>query len=158
MDSAVFLFFFPLFCFFAFFSYNSTHMSTEPIKKTEDEWKATLSEKEYNILRQKGTEQAFSGEYVDTHQKGIYTCKACGTELFDSDAKFDSGTGWPSFDEPKNLQQIELHEDTEFGMHRTEVRCKTCGSHLGHVFTDGPTKTGQRYCINSTCLVLKEKP
>lgn len=128
----------------------------QKIEKTEDEWKKELTPEEYEILRQKGTERPFSGEYVNSHEKGTYTCRACGNVLFSSDAKFDSGTGWPSFEEPANLENIELHEDSTLGMRRTEVTCKKCGSHLGHVFPDGPTKTGQRYCINSACLLLKK--
>ncbi len=127
------------------------------IQKSEEEWKAELTPEEYEILRGKGTEHPFTGEYIDNHDKGTFTCKACGNELFSSDSKFDSGTGWPSFDEAKNLENIELREDNEFGMQRTEVLCRKCGSHLGHVFPDGPTKTGNRYCINSACLLLKKE-
>ena len=128
----------------------------DKIQKTEEEWKKELSPEEYEILRGKGTERPFTGEYVNSHEKGTFACKACGNELFSSDAKFDSGTGWPSFDEPKNLENVELREDGGFGMRRTEVLCRRCGSHLGHVFPDGPTKTGSRYCINSACLLLKK--
>jgi peptide-methionine (R)-S-oxide reductase len=133
-------------------------MSSMP--KTEAEWKEKLTPEQYQILRQKGTETPFSGQYHDTHEKGMYKCAACGQELFSSDTKFDSGTGWPSFTDPVNLQNIELHEDSTHGMSRTEVTCKRCGSHLGHVFEDGPsTAGGKRYCINSACLLLeKEKP
>ncbi len=123
----------------------------------EKDWKGALSPEEYAVMREGETEAPFSGEYVHTQDEGMYVCKGCGVELFKSDAKFDSGTGWPSFDEPANLQNIELREDNSHGMRRTEVVCKKCGGHLGHVFDDGPTKTGKRYCINSVCLELKEK-
>ena len=111
---------------------------------------------EEDVMWNKGTEAPFSGKYVHTKDKGMYVCKNCGTELFNSDAKFDSGTGWPSFDEPANLENVELKEDSSHSMRRTEVTCRKCGSHLGHVFDDGPTKTGRRYCINSVCLDLKK--
>jgi peptide-methionine (R)-S-oxide reductase len=126
------------------------------IPKTDEELKKRLTPEEYDVIRKKGTEPAFTGKYVNEHSKGMYRCKVCGTELFSSDAKFDSGTGWPSFDEPANLEHIELHEDVSHGMKRTEVTCKTCGAHLGHVFDDGPTKTGKRFCINSCSLDLKK--
>jgi len=121
-----------------------------------DEWKDRLTEEEYRVMREKGTEAPFSGEYVYTKERGIYVCKACGNELFSSDAKFDSGTGWPSFDEPKNLENIILEKDESLEMIRTEVKCRNCGAHLGHVFDDGSTETGKRYCINSVCLDLKK--
>lgn len=124
--------------------------------QSNEDWKAKLTPEQYEIMRQKGTEAPFTGEYVHTKDKGTYTCAACGNELFSSDAKFDSGTGWPSFDEAANRENIELKEDTAHGLRRTEVLCKRCGSHLGHVFPDGPTKTGERYCINSACLLLKK--
>jgi peptide-methionine (R)-S-oxide reductase len=112
---------------------------------------------EKKVMWERGTEPPFSGKYVHTKDKGMYVCKACGAELFNSEAKFDSGTGWPSFDEPANLMNVELRQDNSHGIHRTEVVCKSCGSHLGHVFDDGPTKTGKRYCINSICLDLKKE-
>ncbi|MEX2053064.1 MAG: peptide-methionine (R)-S-oxide reductase MsrB [Candidatus Paceibacterota bacterium] len=124
------------------------------IKKDEE-----LSEELYHVAREKGTEAPFTGKYVDEHTKGMYRCAVCGNELFSSDTKFESGTGWPSFTEPANLKNIELKEDNSMGMRRTEVLCKNCGAHLGHVFDDGPKeKGGKRYCINSVCLELdKEK-
>lgn len=122
----------------------------------EEEIKKKLTEQEYKVLREKGTEAPFSGKYVNEKAAGKYVCKVCGTTLFSSNAKFDSGTGWPSFDQPENLEHVELREDNSHEMHRTEVICKNCGSHLGHVFDDGPTTTGKRYCINSVCLDLKK--
>ncbi|TSC55456.1 MAG: peptide-methionine (R)-S-oxide reductase [Parcubacteria group bacterium Gr01-1014_18] len=122
----------------------------------EESLKQKLTPDEYRVLREKGTEMPFSGKYVDSKEKGMFICKACGAELFSSDAKFDSGTGWPSFDNPANTENIELKTDFSGGMARTEVLCRQCGSHLGHVFPDGPTQTGQRYCINSICLDLKK--
>lgn len=136
---------------------------SEKTQKTEKEWREELTLEQYNILREKGTEPAFSGKYVHTKDKGVYKCIACGSGLFSSETKFDSGTGWPSFTEPADLENVELHEDTSHGMSRTEVICKNCGSHLGHVFddlpnhlrveTDGPM-SGKRYCINSCALSL----
>lgn len=110
------------------------------------------------VAREGGTEAAFTGKYWNEHEEGMYHCVICGTELFSSETKFDSGTGWPSFTDPVNLEHIELRKDTNYGMERTEVVCKTCGAHLGHVFPDGPAeKGGKRYCINSVCLDLKKK-
>jgi len=120
-------------------------------------WKKKLTSEQYHILREKGTEAPFSGKLLNNKGRGMYTCAGCGTELFSSDAKFDSGTGWPSFDEPANLETVELKVDQSHGMTRTEVICKKCGGHLGHVFNDGPTKTGQRFCINSCALDFKDK-
>ena len=128
----------------------------EKMPKTEQEWKNKLAPDQYKVLREKGTEMAFTGKLYKTKDKGMYTCAGCGTELFSSDAKFDSGTGWPSFDEPKNLENVKLIEDYSYGMSRTEVVCKKCGGHLGHVFDDGPTKTGKRYCINSCSLDFRK--
>ena len=127
-------------------------------KKLTPEHFDKLSALQYRVMREKGTEPAFTGKYFDSHGKGMYKCAACGAELFSSDTKFDSGTGWPSFTEPANLANIELKEDNSYGMNRTEVVCKSCGAHLGHVFNDGPPeKGGKRYCINSVCLELEEK-
>ena len=124
--------------------------------KTEEEWKKTLSQEEYHILRQKGTEQAFTGKYLKNKKKGIYLCAACENELFSSDTKFDSGTGWPSFWAPITKNNVETEVDNRFGMKRIEVTCAKCGGHLGHVFDDGPTPTGQRFCINSASLKFNE--
>jgi peptide-methionine (R)-S-oxide reductase len=120
--------------------------------------KSKLTPEQYAVMRQGGTEAPFSGKYVNDHTKGTYMCAACGQELFSSDTKFDSGTGWPSFTDPVNLKHITLLRDDTHGMVRTEVRCSNCGSHLGHVFDDGPSdKGGKRYCINSVCLVRREE-
>ncbi len=122
----------------------------------EDEIKKMLTPEEYAVLRQKGTEAPFSGKLLHDDRDGMYTCKVCGQKLFSSDAKFDSGTGWPSFDQAIPGSIKEIPDDTH-GMHRVEVICSNCGSHLGHLFQDGPTKTGKRYCLNSVCLDLEEE-
>lgn len=129
----------------------------DKIVKTEEQWKQELTEDQYRILRQGGTEAPFTGEYYNSHEKGMYVCAACGNQLFSSDTKFDSGTGWPSFTDPANRENVELKRDLSHGMERVEVRCKKCGSHLGHVFDDGPSdRGGKRYCINSACLKLRK--
>jgi peptide-methionine (R)-S-oxide reductase len=129
----------------------------EKVKKTDAEWREELSPEEYHVLREKGTERAFSGAYWDAKGKGVYRCRACGQELFDSDTKFDSGTGWPSFYKPMDDGAVQTEDDNSFFMRRTEVVCSRCGSHLGHVFDDGPNPTGLRYCINSCSLDLDPK-
>jgi peptide-methionine (R)-S-oxide reductase len=120
----------------------------------EEGWKQKLTPEQYAVLREKGTEPAFSGKLLHEDKDGIYKCAACGNPLFSSDAKFDSGTGWPSFDQALP-GAVEFKADTSYGMHRTEILCAQCGSHLGHLFDDGPTQTGKRYCLNSVCLDLE---
>ena len=129
---------------------------TEKVEKSDAEWREELGSDRFRILREAGTEPPFTGAYTHSKADGIYRCGACGNELFSSETKYDSGSGWPSFTEPAVAQAVELREDTSHGMVRTEVVCARCGSHLGHVFPDGPGPTGERYCINSLSLDLDE--
>jgi len=132
-------------------------MTKKRLPHTEKEWKDVLTNEEFYILRKKGTEPAFSGRFVYNKEKGIYVCAGCGNELFSSDVKFDSGSGWPSFWDVISKGSVELKQDNSLGMRRIEVLCKRCGGHLGHVFDDGPKPTGKRYCINSVSLHFKNK-
>jgi peptide-methionine (R)-S-oxide reductase len=126
------------------------------VTKTEDEWKTELPPDRYDVLRRAGTEPAWSGELLHVDGEGVFHCAACDAELFDTDAKFESGSGWPSFDRAKSAGTIVEHSDRSFGMARTEILCARCGSHLGHVFPDGPTDSGQRYCVNSLSLTYEQ--
>lgn len=139
-----------------------TTKKTEPVmnttvNKTEEEWRKALTPEQYNILREKGTERPFSGKFVDHKEKGIYTCAACGNELFSSEGKYDTHCGWPSFFESVDKTKITTKRDVSHGMERIEIMCANCGGHLGHIFDDGPEPTGQRYCVNSVSLDFKEK-
>lgn len=131
--------------------------TTEKIQKTEEEWKRELSAEQYHVLREKGTERPFTGRYAHSKDPGIYKCAGCGQELFLSDTKYESGSGWPSFYQPAQEGVVEEHADNTYGMRRVEVTCSRCGGHLGHVFPDGPNPTGTRYCINSASLKLEPK-
>ena len=130
---------------------------SEKIKKTEEEWQKELSPEQYSVARKKGTEGPFTGKYYDNKEKGKYVCVCCGSELFSSDTKFDSGTGWPSFYKPENEDNVKAETDNSLGMRRTEVMCDKCDAHLGHVFEDGPNPSGLRYCINSCSLDFKKE-
>ena len=132
-------------------------MSKTESEMEENEWRKKLTREQYKVLREKGTERPFTGIYWDNHEKGRYYCAACGAPLFDSDTKFESGSGWPSFYAPIDEKKIKIQADRSLGMVRTEVLCKKCGGHLGHVFPDGPKPTGQRYCINSISLNFKKE-
>ena len=131
---------------------------TDKIRKSDEEWRKQLTPEQYHVAREKGTERAFSGAYWNNHKDGVYRCVGCGAQLFSSETKFDSGTGWPSFTQPLDDSNVEMEEDRSLGMRRIEVHCKHCGTHLGHVFPDGPREAGgQRFCINSCSLNFEEK-
>jgi peptide-methionine (R)-S-oxide reductase len=140
---------------------NNTHIQNQAdparVEKTDREWRDELTPSQYEVLRRKATERPFTGQYVAEKRTGTYRCTGCGAQLFSSETKFDSGTGWPSFTEPADRANVSLHDDRSHGMHRVEVTCAACGGHLGHAFPDGPGATGERYCINSCSLQLDER-
>lgn len=127
------------------------------VEKSDEEWKKVLTKEQFDVARKKGTERPFTGEYCEAHEAGLYACRCCGTLLFDSTLKFDSGTGWPSFTQPHESNVVAYHKDTSYGMTRVEVLCNVCDAHLGHIFPDGPKPSGLRYCINSASIVMVEK-
>ncbi|MFN2454478.1 MAG: peptide-methionine (R)-S-oxide reductase MsrB [Pyrinomonadaceae bacterium] len=130
---------------------------TDKVEKTDEEWRRELTPDQYRVMREKGTERPFTGEYHDSHEKGVFMCAACGNKLFDSETKYDSGSGWPSFYKPASEDSVRLEDDSTYGMKRTEVVCAKCEAHLGHVFDDGPKPTGERYCMNSIALKLEKE-